>query len=458
MLSNIETELRFHSHEHLAVSERNPLKKNFSSFDKFLTIPPFRLLTKVIDIHYEACYYFTLTFYNETAVSPQVWETYSKMANLAERLYGITVLDGHIPGAMMQQEIDVLEIIRNIPAFSQIYNYDLNSQVFVQRSEDSHHISIVGIPHIFSSYRCHGIGIMNTTVNSTYRFLRLEFNVFSKFLYNDEIKSRLINDIAYFAKNKDALEGMWPVEKAEKFVTDMKRMGASAANLSALDTFRIRITEIGNALGFVRMVKSGGTRFLNNAIGFVYDEDGELSFKKFAEEVQLADATMIATERLDSIVGKLKELFTNPQSFFKQLVDAFAPAFRDKKNTHLENFYMIIPPLTLSYIEHIAVMKDNALKQNKNSSFSDDGFPMGLAFILKLLDQDALFDSLHWFDSLHKHSEEEKKAAQNQSQTKSWLRSGNAQTVKLALQMIERRESEFELLQTTVHSARILFN
>jgi len=119
---------------------------------------------------------------------------------------------------------------------------------------------------------------------------------------------------------------------------------------------------------------------------------------------------------------------------------------------------MIIPPLTLSYIEHIAVMKDNSLKQNKNSSFSDDGFPMGLAFILKLLDQDALFDSLHWFDSLHKHSEEEKKAAQNQSQTKSWLRSGNAQTVKLALQMIERRESEFELLQTTVHSARILFN
>ena len=461
ILSQIETELRFHSHEHLDVSERNPLKQSFASFDKFLSIPPFRLCSKFIDIHYEASYYFSRVFYNETTVAPQVWETYAEMANLAKRIYGIHIMDCHIPGAMMQQEIDVLEIMRHINKFVAVYNYDLNSQIFVQRSEDSHHIAIVGIPHIFSSYRCHGIGIMNTTVDFTYRFLRMKFNTFSKFLFDDTIKSRLINDITWFEQHKEECEGLWPYKSADKMVTDMKRLGLSQDGLSVLDHFRVLITEIGNALGFVRMVRNGGARFLNNAIGFVYDEDAELSFHGFAEEVQLPQATMDATTRLDSVVGKLKELFSGGDSFFKLLVDVFSGPFRDKKNSHLHNFYAIIPALSLSYLNHISVLKDNAQKQNKNSSFSDDGFPMGIAYILKLLDQDALFDSIHWFASLQKHAEEEKKEAETATTKKSWgiSKGSNAkQTMKLTLAMIARRVREYELLETTVHSARILFN
>jgi WASH complex subunit 7 len=463
VFEEIEKELRFHSHSHLSVSERNPLKARFASFDKFLSVTPFRVFSRMIDIKFEASYHFSSLFYKETAVAPQVWETYAEMANLAHRLYGIEVLDCHIPGAMMQQEIDVLEIMRHINMFVACYNYDLNSQVFVQRAEDSPQVTVVGIPHVFSSYRCHGIGIMNTTVDFTYRFLRLKFNVFSKFLFDDHVKSRLLNDIGWFEQHKRECNGMWPFARAEKLVEDMKRIGMGADGKSVLDHFRVLITEIGNALGFVRMVKSGGGRFLNNAIGFVYDEDAALCFFSFAEEVQLSDATMEATKRLDSVVGKLKELFNSSDSFFKLLVDVFSEAFRDKRNEHLRNFYAIIPALTLAYLEHIARLKDNAAKQNKNSSFSDDGFPMGLAYVLKLLGQDAIFDSIHWFKSLRFHSDQEKKEAEaNPKATEKWkVRAAGAdkkQTMKLALAMIERERREFLLLETTLHSARILFN
>ena len=461
ILSDLEKELRFHTHQHLDVSERNPLRKSYSQFDKFLQTPPFKILGRVFDMQYEASYYFTRIFYNETTVAPQVWETYTEMANLLKRLYGVSVLECHIPGAMMQQDIDVLEIMRNISVFVSCYNYDLNSQVFVQRADNSHHIAIVGIPHIFSSYRCHGIGIMNTTVDFTYRFLKSKFNIFSRFLFDDTVKSRLFTDITWFEQHKEEVDGLWPYAHAEKFVNDMKRIGASAQGFSALDHFRILITEIGNALGFVRMVKSGGTRFLNNAIGFVYDEDDELSFKAFAEEVQLPAHTVTATDRLDGIVGKLKELFGGGESFFKMLVDVFSGPFRDKKNVHLQAFYAILPALTLCYIEHIMVLKDKAQKQNKNASFSDDGFPMGIAYILKLLNQDALFDSIHWFQALRKHAEEERSEVNRTSSGRSMLgffTGDNKQTVKLALQMIDRRIKECELLETTVHSARILFN
>ena len=36
------------------------------------------------------------------------------------------------------------------------------------------------------------LGIMNTTVNFTYQFLRKKFYIFSQFMYDEHIKSRLI--------------------------------------------------------------------------------------------------------------------------------------------------------------------------------------------------------------------------------------------------------------------------
>lgn len=35
--------------------------------------------------------------------------------------------------------------------------------------------------------------------------------------------------------------------------------------------------------------------------------------------------------------------------FLQLLVDVFAPVFRNPKNRHLQNFYMIIPPLVRRY-------------------------------------------------------------------------------------------------------------
>ncbi len=102
--------------------------------------------------------------------------------------------------------LDVLEIMRNIHVFVTRYLYNLNNQIFVERNSQNKHLNTINIRHIANSMRTHGIGIMNTTVNFTFQYLGKQFKTFSTFLFDEQIKSKLIRDIAYFKENKAALE------------------------------------------------------------------------------------------------------------------------------------------------------------------------------------------------------------------------------------------------------------
>jgi WASH complex subunit 7 len=101
---------------------------------------------------------------------------------------------------------DVLEIMRTINVFVTKYLYNLNNQIFIERSSNNKHLNTINIRHIANSIRTHGIGIMNTTVNYTYQYLRKQFFIFSQFLYDEHIKAKLIKDISYFKENKTALD------------------------------------------------------------------------------------------------------------------------------------------------------------------------------------------------------------------------------------------------------------
>lgn len=66
---------------------------------------------------------------------------------------------------------------------------------------------------------------------------------------------------------------------------------------------------------------------------------------------------------------------------------------------------------TLNYIEYMISAKEKMSKKNKDgAAFTDDGFAMGIAYILKLLDQYHEFDSLHWFQSVRDKYRAEKVA------------------------------------------------
>ena len=58
------------------------------------------------------------------------------------------------------------------------------------------------------------------------------------------------------------------------------------------------------------------------------------------------------------------------------LVNVFGKQLQEDKHPHLRNFYAIVPPLTVNYVEHMIAAKEKISKNNFNgAAFTDDGLP-----------------------------------------------------------------------------------
>ena len=53
------------------------------------------------------------------------------------------------------------------------------------------------------------------------------------------------------------------------------------------------------------------------------------------------------------------------------------------------------------FVEHVQRGKDKIFKKNNKDAFiSDDGFALGIAYLLKILDQIEQFNALNWFQHM----------------------------------------------------------
>jgi len=282
-------------------------------------------------------HYLNRMFYNLNTVALYDWQTFGEMRSLAREKYGLELQEVHLPGQTLEQGLDVLTIMRRLPSFVSHYCYNLNNQIFIEKkSETKNTLSTINIQHIANSIRTHGTGIMNTTVSVTYQFLKEQFHIFSTFLYDETIKSRLLRNVRSHVESKDQHNSRYPYEEAKSTIDYIKSLGIED-KLTFVDKFRIVITEIGNAIGYVRMIRSGGLLFTSNSIRFVPDLNNIRKVDELiqGEENVFSQDTLTCSKYLDDIIENLYRNFTEGTNYFAMLVEIFKKQYKNEKKRAL---------------------------------------------------------------------------------------------------------------------------
>jgi WASH complex subunit 7 len=164
-------------------------------------------------------------------------------------------------------------------------------------------------------------------------------------------------------------------------------LGTLKGNITFLDKFRQLITQFGNALGYVRMIRNASLKDNSNLIKFIPKIIDDLRFEEVCAELGIKGETMEAAKMFDMSIRLLIKQAADATDFLRLLARNFQGVFEGADCSHLKLFYIIIPPLTLNYIEYVQRGKDKIFKKNNKEAFiSDDGFPLGVAYLLKILD------------------------------------------------------------------------
>ncbi|XP_037817171.1 WASH complex subunit 4 [Lucilia sericata] len=478
LCAQIEIFLRLEVHANLQVEKMNPFEQGINDYKELINVCPLQVNGNYVILKDHIENYLSAMFYNLTTISLHDWKTYEEMRHLANYRLLLHPVEDYLPNQTLEQGIDILEIMRKIHIFVSKYVYNMNSQIFVEQQSSNKHLDTIGIRHVANSLRTHGTGVINTTVNFTYQFLRQKFYTFSQFLYDEQIKARLMKELRSFAERKQQDEyPLYPYERADAFNKDIRKLGLANDGQTYMDLFRKVITHVGNAMGYIRLVRSGSIHANYSASLYLPKFDENLKFVSQCKEQQLSDEVQMAAGNVETNIQNLAKSFADNTDYFKLLVEAFQPFFRNPHNLHLRNFYLIVPPLIMNYVEYMLAVKSKINKKDREEAvLFDDGFAVGLTYILKLLNQIGDFNSLEWFSTVRERFEAERRkikemlleinsvanntAARTNTNTAAKQASENEklqQTLVLTERRINAHQMEYNLLRYNLCSAKIFF-
>lgn len=479
LTQKIEEELRIQTHVALQLSPGNLPKPESRDFSALLRLRPLCVApSTAFDVKHEVEQRLDRKFYKLTALALHDAHFYEQLRALAKEKYDLELQDGYLPGHSLDHGLDVVEVMRKIHLFVAQYSYDLNAQHFVQAAHQSDKtLRTLCVDHMVNSIRAHGTGVINTTVNFTYGFLKRKIEVVTEFLADESVKSRLLSDAGWLESERASHRG-YTFARALETAKFIRRVGAANNVSSLLDKVRQVVTQIGNCLGYVRMVRSAGLRGSSKSLPFMdasvfnidYQDENEKpedaeagSFLKAVKDAERPALLVETARRVDEVTRDVEQAFKSTTDYLNLLTRIFASALRPLMATGqspISQFYLVLPPLILSFVDALIVGKDSLARRAAGGKakgdcfFVDDGFALGVACILRILGQERQFEALHFFQAV-KASEREA-GIEAQVGIDDVFADGSLGTASQRRQALFARE--VELLSCTIDSAVACFS
>ncbi len=157
------------------------------------------------------------------------------------------------------------------------------------------------------------------------------------------------------------------------------------------------------------MIKNASLKDNQNLLKYLPSLLDSFTFESVANDLAIGGETLEAVKMFDAAVNLMQKQGEDANDYMRKMVvnnEGFVDA--NENMAPLKNFYTLIPAVTTCQINHVVVGR-NKLKQtnNKEAFISDDGFALGVAFLLKIFGIDEAYKGLNWIDSITSKLEKE---------------------------------------------------
>lgn len=551
-----ELELRLQSHKDLHSDNHSPFKRHLYNFKQIFASARsantiFTIFNEKISLRYYIEHHLNKTCYNLTSIAPQDWFTYDGMLNLAEHRYELKFANSLLPTQSLDYGLDLVDVTCNLALFVSRYGYDLVNQLFIEKCSNrmstssasstfsgggmsmlssfapttsNQLLNVLQVKHIEGSLQTHGFGLLDSSVNCTYQVLKRLINLFSRQLTDDKLRAILMREDQRFKQNSKSgtsnKQCLITFEKATKIAKQFKLSLAHPTENQVigfdLDSLRQSITQIGNLLAFIRMLKSGALNCASKSVEHLpnIDDLSDLKLTKFVRgefQAYHCETLSKACENFDQCLEDLEENFSPKTDYFNIIINLFMNTLSDKSNfasnaatvnkqdsedkrsisdpdeyphttnkrqvtnddlgeqstrtsnlrlDHLRLFFLLVPALTINYIDYIINCKERVSSRSSVARFgaliSDDGFPMGVAFLLTVLNQTQDFARLEWFKQVRAKLNLDKNEVKQRIEDSRYEESLK-QTSSMTLARLNRLGIEYVALDITISSALLFF-
>ena len=368
LCERIEEDLRYQIHSITVegLSKPNPMEGS-NNLSWFVHAEPFSFGGRLISLRQSIEDYLDEVFYNLTAINPGDWEVYEAMRALANQKYKLSLPQTFLPSKKHDQRVDLLDIGKKLAPFTARFKYNLHCHFFIEVTSDENSCTAVTLTHIGNSLKTHGLGVVNTMINATYRLLAKRFHTFTQFLINDAIVSPLMADREWFRQNRESENYIFPYNRAVSTMRNIIKLGNSEAGLTFLDKFRGLITQVGNAIAIIRMMKFASLNLTWTSTQFIPDTLNVQQFKEKAEA--FSEPTKEACETLDKVISSMTKAYTEETDYFGIIVKTFQGVLMNADSRQLKLFYMIVPALTINFVEAMLVAKEKLERTRQTDTY-----------------------------------------------------------------------------------------
>jgi len=332
----------------------------------------------------------------------------------------------------------------------------MNQQTFIQRApkSGSRTLNTVDIQCISMSLCRHGPAVARVVSARINTFILESLNKLLDALSDEYFYSLLAKERRWYEGELKGGVSYYSYDRALTFKSELDQQGDKGSN-KLLQQSKDAITRIGNAIGFLRLLRSG---ILHN-----HNRSNEYCAMTIEHDTTY--------KRVEEYWQKVHDL--------PDIIPSMNKLLYDKKKDILSCIYIIYPPLSLLWLDSSASGKEMLRRKIKTSEgyFTDDGFAFGFAFLFEVIDQTqgTKYDSLNWSQSSrHKFSEEKsqmiqkaeavKAASKSQKSTLSTFVSEDSSQddeytrLRVLAKRLETRKQELDLLLYCMNAARMIFS